>query len=90
MDPAIPETPKKLSIAYKISQNTVCMEVKKQRVTLYLKLDPKSLKPLRKNARYVTEIGHYGTGDYELNLESENDVTEARTLIEFAYRFVGG
>ena len=41
LDPAIEVAPKKFYVAYKTSQNIVCMEVKQQRVILYLKLDPK-------------------------------------------------
>jgi len=36
LDPAIEVSPKKFYVAYKTSQNIVCMEVKHQRVLLYL------------------------------------------------------
>lgn len=40
LDPAIEAVPKKLYVAYRISQNIVCMEVQKQKILLFLKLDP--------------------------------------------------
>lgn len=40
LDAAIDRTPKKLYVAYKTTQNIACMEVQRQRVVLYLKLDP--------------------------------------------------
>lgn len=90
LDPAIQETPKKFYIAYKVSQNIVCMEIRKQRVALFLKLDPKSIVKPPKNSRDVSEIGHYGTGDFELILESEEDATVAFEFIEDAWRAIGG
>ena len=37
------------------------MEVKQQRVILYLKLDPKSVRGPKGISRDVSEVGHYGT-----------------------------
>ena len=90
LDPAIQETPKKFYIAYKVGQNIVCMEMRKQHVTLYLKLDPRGISKPPKNSRDVSEIGHYGTGDFELVLESEEDANAAFPFIEAAYKAVGG
>jgi predicted transport protein len=77
------EVPKKFYVAYKISQNIVCMEVKPQKVILYLKLNPKELKSLPKNARDVSEIGHYGTGDLELTVNSGESIEIAKEYIHF-------
>lgn len=90
LDSAMEEVPKKLYVAYKISQNIVCMEVKTQKVILYLKLKPKELKGLPKNARDVSEIGHYGTGDLELTVNSAEGFEVAKEYITLAYRKVGG
>lgn len=90
LDAAVQEAPKKFYIAYKLSQNIVCMEVRKKTVTLFLKLDPKKLGPLPSIARDVTAIGHYGTGDLELELKSQNDFESAKELIHSAYQKIGG
>ncbi len=90
LDPAIDENPKKFYVVYKISQNIVCMELRKQKITLYIKLDPKNLTGLPSIARDVTEIGHYGTGDLEITVKSENDFETAKQYIEMAYKRVGG
>ncbi len=90
IDPQIEETPKKHYIAYKISQNILCMEVKKQKVMLYLKLNPKEIENPPSISRDVTEIGHFGTGDFEITVESENDCETAKPFIEMAYQKVGG
>lgn len=90
LDSAMEEVPKKFYVAYKISQNIVCMEVKTQKVILYLKINPKELKSLPKNARDVSEIGHYGTGDLELTVNSDESIEIAKEYITLAYRKVGG
>ena len=90
LDAAFEEAPKKLYIAYKISQNIVCVEVQRQKLLVYLELDPNSVSPLPQNARDVSKIGHFGTGDFELSVSTEEDVEAAKPYIEMAYRRVGG
>jgi predicted transport protein len=90
LDAAIEEAPKKLYVAYKTSQNIVCMEIQKQQILLYLKLDPKKIPNLPQNGRDVTDIGHFGTGDFELTVKSDEDFEIAKPFIEIAYRHVGG
>lgn len=90
LDAAFEEVPKKHYVAYKISQNIVCMEVQRQRLLLYLKLDPGTFPALPPNTRDVREIGHYGTGDFEVSIASEEELERAKLLIEMAYQRVGG
>src|SRR3972149_2508417 len=73
LDPAIEVAPKKFYVAYKTSQNIVCMEVKQQRVILYLKLDPKSAPGPKGISPAMTHVGHYGTGDLEVSLKGPSD-----------------
>ncbi len=90
LDPAMEESPKKFYVAYKISQNITCMEIQKQRLLLYVKLDPNAVGQLPDFARDVREIGHYGTGDLELSIRNGNDFDVAKRYIEMAYQNVGG
>jgi predicted transport protein len=90
IDPALEESPKKFYVAYRISQNIVCMEVMKQQVVLYIKLNPKEIGPLPAIARDTTDIGHYGTGDLEITLKNIEDLEIAKPYIEAAYKKVGG
>lgn len=87
---AVEEAPKKFYIAYRVSQNFVCVEVQKKKVTLFLKLDPKTSGKLPPNARDVSNIGHFGTGDFELTLNSMKDVESAKDWIRRAFDEVGG
>ena len=59
-------------------------------VAIYLKLDPKEIKPALNIVRDVSNLGHVGTGDTEVSIASEDDFERAKPLIEKAYRQVGG
>lgn len=90
LDGAIEQVPKKLYVAYRTTQNIVCMELKTKKVYLFLKLDAKKVAAVSGFVRNVTAIGHYGTGDIEVTLTSMNDFERAKPLIEQAYKAVGG
>jgi predicted transport protein len=90
LDPAMEEAPKKLYVAYKISQNIVCMEPQSQQVLLFLKLYPKEITNPPKISRDMTGKGHFGTGDFEIVVKSMDDFEIAKPYIEMAYHKVGG
>lgn len=90
LDPGVEEAPKKFYVAYRTSQNIVCMEVQRQRLLLYVKCEPDTVKPMPLIARDVREIGHYGTGDLELSIRNADDLEQAKPLILQAYQNVGG
>ena len=75
LDPAIQEVPKKVYIAYKISQNIICMEIQSTKILLHVKLNPKEvIVPKGLGSRDMSNKGHFGTGDLELTVKSEDDV----------------
>ncbi len=90
LDPAMEEVPKKQYVAYKISQNIVCMELQSQRILLFLKLNPKDIANPPKISRDMTGKGHYGTGDFEIAVKVMDDFIVAKPFIEMAYHKVGG
>ncbi len=90
LDSAMEEVPKKLYVAYKISQNIVCMEVKTQKILLYLKLNPKEISNPPNIARDVSSIGHFGTGDFEITVTSASHLPVAKEFINIAYQKIGG
>lgn len=89
IDESIEETPKKFYIAYKISQNFVCVELKKTKLVMYLKIDSLG-KTIPKNGRDVAEIGHYGTGNLELTITTESELEESKEYIMKSYENIGG
>jgi predicted transport protein len=90
LDTAMEEVPKKYYVAYKISQNIVCIEVRTQKVLLYLKLDPKEISNPPAIGRDVSSIGHFGTGDFEVVVGTQADLEVAKEFINLAYQRVGG
>jgi predicted transport protein len=90
LDSAIDENPKKLYIGYKTSKNIVCMIVQKSKIVLYLKLNPKEIKDMPSIARDATDIGHHATGEFELTVDSIDDLEIAKQYIEIAYKKAGG
>lgn len=89
LDSAIEEVPKKFYIAYKISKNIVCMEIKNRNVKLFVKLDPATVQNPPATFRDVSSIGHYGTGDCEFTLTSQEEFEAVKPLIEMAYNKMG-
>jgi predicted transport protein len=87
---AVEETPKKNYIAYKTSQNFVCLETRKDKILLFLKLNSAEHSPLPPQARDVTKIGHFGTGDFEFVLKNENDLEDAKRYIKLSFEYIGG
>lgn len=90
LDSSIEQAPKKLYVAYKTSQNIVCMEIQKRKILLFLKLQSEDIKEPPSIYRDVTNIGHFGTGQSEFTISSEIHIEIVQPYIEQAYRKVGG
>jgi predicted transport protein len=90
LDESIEEVPKKFHVAYKISQNIACLEVKGRNIKLFLKLKPTDIPDGTQNYRDVSNIGHYGTGDAEFTLSSESEFERIKEFVVLAYNKIGG
>ena len=75
----------KLYMAYRRIKNFASVIVQKRGVQIYLKVNPESITLEEGFSRDVREIGHWGTGDLELNLRSMADVGRAEPLILRSY-----
>lgn len=90
LDSSIEETPKKNYIAYKTSQNFVCIQTYRNKIVLFLKLNPDEINPKPRQGRDVRNIGHYATGDFELTIRDFTDFDETRQWINEAFKNIGG
>ena len=90
LDSAIEEVPKKFYIAYKSSQNIVCMEARSKNIKLFVKLKPVEVIEPPQSFRDVSKIGHYGTGESEFTVSTIEEFEEIKKYIELAYNKVGG
>lgn len=75
----------KYYLAYKKVQNIFCIEIYNKQIILRLKLDPDSVEIEDGFTRDMRGTGHYGTGDLEVSIKTENDFQKAKNLIEIAY-----
>ena len=77
----------KFYYAYSRIKNFVCLEIRPQKgvILLFLKIDYATLDNPAKNIRDVSSIGHYGTGDTEVSVNSVDEFQNAKLLIERAY-----
>jgi predicted transport protein len=90
LDPAVEEVPKKFYVAYKISQNIVCMEPQSKNIKIFVKLKTSDIVDPPNSYRDVTNIGHFGTGDAEFIISMESELDKIKPFIEQAYNKVGG
>ncbi|MCK7492857.1 MAG: DUF5655 domain-containing protein [Comamonadaceae bacterium] len=79
----------KLYAAYKRLKNFATVVPQKNRLLLYLHLDPATVTPMPPNGQDVSQKGHWGTGDLELSLSSQADLDAAKPLILMAYEGTG-
>lgn len=87
---SVEELPKKLYVAYKVTQNFVCLEVHREKFYLYIKASADELKNIPKNGRDVRQIGHFGTGDLELTITNQEQLEAAKEYVKRALAKVGG
>jgi len=77
----------KYYFAYKRIKNFACVEVYTQsnKLQVYVKLNPDELQLEEGFTRDVRNIGHFGTGDLEITIRNEEDLTRAEPLILRSY-----
>ena len=75
----------KLYIAFKRLKNFATVVLQKNRLLLFLHLDPKSVALPPTISRDVTDQGHWGTGDLEIALTTIADLDVAKPFIVMAY-----
>lgn len=82
------EVPKKYYIAYKTKTNFVDVEIRSKDIKLFLNVRSGELQDSRNIARDLTKpkpIGHWGNGDYEVVVTSEDNLPYIFGLIDQSY-----
>lgn len=74
-------------VAFKKIRNIVCVEIRKSSIMLYLRLNPDSFVEEQKTGlvRDVRNIGHWGTGDLEVRINTASDFERFKYLLERCY-----
>ena len=88
IDTEIIEDPKKMYVAYKTTRNFVDVVFKKSKLKLYINMKTGTLDDPRGLARDVespVHIGHWGNGDYEVEVTNGTDLDYVMNLIQQSY-----
>ncbi|RSS40800.1 DUF5655 domain-containing protein [Streptomyces sp. WAC08241] len=71
--------------AYRRLRNFACVTARKDKLLVYLRCVPADVGVEEGFTRDVTDLGHHGTGDLEVQLRSGQDVERAVELFRLAY-----
>ena len=69
-------------IAFRKSRNIVCMNIQKKQIRMWSGAKFGSLDDAKGLAIDVSNTGHWGTGDYEINVNSDKDLEYILSLIK--------
>lgn len=77
----------KLYFAFRRIKNFACVEVHPQakHLLVFAKVDPEAVGLEAGFTRDVSKIGHFGTGDLEIKLTSQDDLEKAKPLLLASY-----
>jgi uncharacterized protein with ParB-like and HNH nuclease domain/predicted transport protein len=84
LDPEISEEYLKLYIAYKLETNIVDVVPQKDKLKLFINIKYNELNDPKKLCRDVSQTGHWGNGDVEVILESEEEIDYMISLVRQA------
>jgi len=75
-------------VAFRRMKNIACVEVRNQlgKLLIYLRASPDTVALEPGFSRDVRGIGHFGTGDLELTIQSAADIEKAKPLLDAAYQ----
>lgn len=74
--------PQKHYVAFKKDGNVACLEMQKKKMKIYIGAKAGTLDDPKGIAKDVSNIGHYGTGDYEVQVDSDKDLEYIMSLIK--------
>ena len=77
--------PQKKYIAFKSATNFVDVQIQKSSLKCHLNLAKGELNDPQGIARDVSNIGHYGNGDYEISITNEKEIQPIMELIKQSY-----
>ena len=69
-------------IAFKKDRNIVCYELQKKQMKIFIGAKWGSIDDSKGIARDVSQVGHFGTGDYQIQVDSDKDLEYIMSLIK--------
>jgi predicted transport protein len=77
--------PRKLYVAFRRTQQFVAIVFLREKLKLYLNVDPSQLNDPSGKVRDVRNVGHHSSGDSEITLSNPSDIPIALSLIKQVY-----
>jgi len=74
--------PQKFYVAFKKDGNIACVEMQKKQMKIYIGAKAGTLDDAKGLAKDVSNIGHYGTGDYLVQVTNDDDIEYIMSLIK--------
>ena len=87
IDENIEVIPKKKYIAFKAQRNFIDILPQKNKIKFWLNLPKGQLKDPNGLARDVSNVGHWGNGDYEVSFSKAEDLPALMLLIKQSYEY---
>jgi len=81
----ITENQLKLYVAFKKVKNFICAEIYQSKILLHMRLNPDEINLEDGFTRDMKGIGHFGTGDLQILIKTEEDFKKAKIIIDKAY-----
>lgn len=81
----ITENQLKLYVAFKKIKNFICAEIYQSKILLHMRLNPDEINLEDGFTRNMIGIGHFGTGDLQILIKTEEDFEKAKIIIDKAY-----
>jgi len=81
--------PMKQYIAFRAKTNVTDVVVLKKSLKIFLNLAKGKLYDPKKLARDVSNVGHWGNGDYQIQITSDNELEYIVSLVRQAYKISG-
>ncbi|MDI9535416.1 MAG: DUF5655 domain-containing protein [Bacteroidota bacterium] len=78
--------PKKLYIAFVASSNVVDVHIQRNQIKMWLNLQKGELDDPKGICRDVSQTGHWGNGDYEIAIQTDEDLEYILSLIKQAIK----
>lgn len=86
LDSNIEIKPFTVTIAFKIDQQIINVAFQKSQLKIWINLPIGELNDPKGLTKDVSNVGHWGIGDYEINLKPGDDLNYLMTLIEQSYK----
>jgi len=77
--------PTKYYIAFKSNTNFIDFRIQKNQVKIWLNVRKGSIDDPKSITRDISNVGHWGNGDYEIKIKPEDDLDYLMTLIRQSY-----